>query len=127
MDLKLLVILAIIGTIMNMGISLCQWNMNGFNTSQLYLDQLMNSYDIIAISEHKLYPANKHKLNIKPDKFGMVSKCSQHLDPQNCGIVWGCGGVVRVDSRWWDRDTWTLTLQGSPSNVSGRRGMVRGN
>ncbi|CAH1795212.1 unnamed protein product, partial [Owenia fusiformis] len=78
----------------NSELRLAQWNCRGFNVSTLYIKHLLSHCDILALSEHKLYPCNRFKLDSVHSDFRCYSTSSKNLNDFNCGKIWGNGGVA---------------------------------
>ena len=88
-------------------ISITSWNCRGIMNATLYLNQLIqDGSDIIAISEHWLWPYQLHLLNsVHPDfvSFGF----SDNRLNENSNLNRGCGGVGFI---------WRRSIMASPVN-----------
>ena len=70
------------------------WNMRGFAGGKYYLKELVKNHDIIAISEHWLYPQEESRMpEWIPNNYECIIKCSQDLQPDNCNRVIGHAGI----------------------------------
>ena len=74
-------------------ITISTWNCRGISNSIPYLFHLFeNGTDIIALSEHWLWPYNIQNLSsLHPDYDGF-GVCDDRLN-ENCSLTRGCGGV----------------------------------
>ena len=77
-------------------IAVVAWNMNcSFTSAHLYLNELMGTHDIIAVSEHALYPCEHYKLNDVNSAFIFDPiKSYAKLDDRQFGKERGHGGVA---------------------------------
>ena len=48
-------------------IRVCSYNCRGWNSSSVYVSQLLNYYDLCLIQEHWLLPSHINKLNLSND------------------------------------------------------------
>ena len=68
------------------------WNCRGLSSGLPYCELLVESHDIIIISEHWLWPFELHKIqNIHPNMTGTAT-ADNRLNPE-CSLTRGCGGV----------------------------------
>ena len=71
------------------------WNMNcAIATAGSYLNVLMESSDIIALSEHGLYNCELYKLNFVNEDFMSMAKSSANLNDEQFGVRRGYGGCA---------------------------------
>ena len=77
----------------SISINLTSWNCRGITSALPYLHHLIkNGSDIIALSEHWLWPYNLESLtNLHPDYNGF-GYCDSRLN-ENSSLTRGCGGV----------------------------------
>ncbi len=70
------------------------WNSRGLVAAGPYISRLMDSSDVMCISEHQLYECELNRLNeLSPDYIG-YGKSSTSLKPENHGKVPGHCGVA---------------------------------
>ena len=71
------------------------WNMHGFACGKEYLECISQTYDVVAISEHWLFPQEIDKIKkCMPEDFVCEVKCSSDLIPENCCRHIGHAGVA---------------------------------
>lgn len=70
------------------------WNMRSFSSGNAYLRHLMQTNDIIAVSEHGLYECQLWKLTQVQDEFYVTAKACQSLDNENANCLIGHSGVA---------------------------------
>ena len=73
------------------------WNSRGMASSIPYLLKLMKTNDIIALSEHWLYPNRLHVLNDISEEFSCIARSSRHCRSEHYGkrgFGRGQGGVA---------------------------------
>ena len=75
-------------------VSITCWNSRGMLTSLPYLNHLMESNDIIAVSEHWLHANRLHELQDISDDFNCISRASRHSGSEFYGVRRGQGGVA---------------------------------
>ena len=81
--------------LLSMDLSIVAWNMHGFTSGKHYLRKLALEYDIIAISEHWLFPNQVNKFEEWiPEGYDSMVKCSKDLLPDNCNRHIGHAGVA---------------------------------
>ena len=74
-------------------ISLVAWNCHGLSNAVPYLQILANSFDIILVSEHWLWPYELHTLDtILPGYKGFG--CSDKRLTESSSLNRGCGGIA---------------------------------
>lgn len=95
-------------------IRVAYWNMNGFESNKDFIEHLMKEFncDIIALSEHKLYPCNEDKLQTYfGGDYTCAVTCSADLKSENFGRIFGHAGVAIC----WKSDL-TASRRSSPSD-----------
>ena len=70
------------------------WNSRGLVASLPYLHKLMETSDIIALSEHWLHANKLNVLTEISDDFNVTSRASSHSDASDFGYKRGQGGVA---------------------------------
>ena len=71
------------------------WNCRGLSNGLPYCELLVDSHDIVIISEHWLWPFELHKIqSIHPNMTGTAIADSR-LNPE-CSLTRGCGGVAII-------------------------------
>ncbi len=70
------------------------WNSRGFWVAKPYMLHLMQNADIVAISEHKLYPHELQHLNTLNSDYVAWGRSSADLELKNYGKVPGHCGVA---------------------------------
>ena len=76
-------------------LSIAAWNMRcSFDIAQTYLQQLGDKADIIAVSEHGLFPCELNKLEHVLNDYASLSKASAQLSDANFGDRAGIGGCA---------------------------------
>ena len=70
------------------------WNLRSMSCAKPYIKELLQCSDILAISEHRLYPSELYKLNDIDQKFDVLSKSSSDLNENNQSMSYGHGGVA---------------------------------
>lgn len=82
-------------------IKICSWNMRSmWSTASPYLVELLNNSDIVAISEHGLYPCELYKIRNLHSQFQAFSKSAQTLNDKDFGKIKGHSGCAIM---WSDR------------------------
>ncbi len=69
------------------------WNMRGNDTSKSYIVDMFRTYDIVAISEHKLFGCQLPLLEQMNPAIGSHAKSNTHLNDRNVNRVAGFHGV----------------------------------
>ena len=74
-------------------LTITAWNMSCmFPVAGPYLNTILSGTDVLALSEHGLYPCELYKLNnVSPDYISMA-KSSRQLSDNNFGSGRGVGG-----------------------------------
>ncbi|CAH1801160.1 unnamed protein product, partial [Owenia fusiformis] len=80
--------------ILSMSLSIIGYNVNGIRTGENYVRYLMQSADVIALSEHMLFPDNANDLKMINSEFEVLPMCSSELNPMHKGMIFGQGGVA---------------------------------
>lgn len=75
-------------------LKLAAWNCRGIKSARPYLMSLMNKYDVIALSEHKLYEAELSLLDDINRDFHAFGRSSEDLRDNKYGIIPGHCGVA---------------------------------
>ena len=70
------------------------WNSRGMVAAIPYLNKLLETSDIIALSEHWLQNNRLNVLMEVSDKFNVLARSSKHADSGSYGSVRGQGGVA---------------------------------
>lgn len=78
----------------NFKLRISTWNSRGIYAAWSYIEQLTNDTDILALSEHKLYPCDLQRLDELNNEFLAFGHSSSNLDPQDRGRIPGHGGVA---------------------------------
>lgn len=80
-------------------LSIAAWNMNcNLDIAKPYLTKISTTADIIAVSEHGLFPCELHKLDTILPGYSALGKSSRILSDQNFGHIRGTGGCAIL----WD-------------------------
>ena len=76
-------------------ITVTSWNMGcRWSSAGPYMHELMDKTQIMAVSEHALYPCELQKMNFVHPEFTALSKASHSLDDQLFGSIKGNGGCA---------------------------------
>ena len=70
------------------------WNVRGITTAFAYLNHLLESSDVIAISEHWLYQCSLSVLDSINKDFCTFGSASRDLSNEDFGKIRGQGGVA---------------------------------
>ena len=62
MNVILKIVLIVIGMCILQNLRVCAWNMHGFVGGKEYLEVLSKSFDIVALSEHWLFPQENYRI-----------------------------------------------------------------
>ena len=73
---------------------LSAWNSRGMQAARPYLKKLLSESDLVLVSEHHLYPAQHYRLAEVDKDFNYFARSSERLDPAQCGVTPGHGGVA---------------------------------
>ena len=76
------------------GLKMSGWNTRGLVAAVPYLKLLMESNDILCVSEHWLYPNRLNILEEISKDFNVVARSSVHSNPDQYGTKRGQGGVA---------------------------------
>ena len=72
---------------------IASWNMGcAFDASVPYINELLNTANILCLSEHALYPCELHKFNSLNQSYTSLAKSSRTLIDEKFGFVRGNGG-----------------------------------
>ncbi len=82
------------GTLMESKLRISAWNARGMTASGPYLNKLMQSSDVVAVSEHNLYTCDLHRLGEINTDFESLGRSSADLDEANRGRIPGHCGVA---------------------------------
>ena len=75
-------------------LTITAWNMRGmFPVAGPYLNTILNGTDVLALSEHGLYPCELYKLNNVSLEYIWMAKSSRQLSDNNFGSGRGVGVV----------------------------------
>ena len=78
------------------------WNMHGFHGNKLYLRELCNAYDVVAVSEHWLYPAEYSSFrDLLGGSYHDIFKTSKDMHPGSCGKIIGRAGTALLEASLW--------------------------
>ena len=75
-------------------LSIASWNSRGLVASIPYLKRLMQSNDVICLSEHWLHSNRLNRLGDISDDFNIIARASAHSDACTYGSSRGQGGVA---------------------------------
>ena len=76
-------------------VTVAAWNMRcSFSSAAVYLSDLMRTSDVVALSEHALYPCEHHKLADLNPNYSFVVKSYDNLNDVNFGSRRGQGGCA---------------------------------
>lgn len=81
---------------MNTTLRISAWNSRGMTSAQPYLKHLMQSADIVAISEHQMYECDLNRPDHIDEDFASLGRSSADLNGINRGRVPGHCGVAIV-------------------------------
>ena len=83
----------------NNELSICAWNMRGFDISIPYLRVLLRQFNIVCISEHWLYNNQHCRFDGISSDTDFICRSSNLSTAENYGLGRGQGGVAIM----WDK------------------------
>ena len=102
-------------------LSFAAWNMRCcFDTSKSYMRHLADKADIIAVSEHGLFPCELHKLDSLVHGYTSIAKASAQLSDNDFGARRGIGGCAII----WNKNRLNCKVKPYPDVGSDRICMV---
>ena len=102
-------------------LTILSWNMRSFSCATPYIQDLMNTADILMLSEHRLYESEHYKIEELSKDYSFLSKSSEDLSKHQVTRVPGHCGITLC----WKK---TINHKIQPINVkSDRIAMIRVN
>ena len=75
-------------------LTIMSWNVRSLTGARPYIYKLMETSDVIVISEHRLYDCQLHNLESINHNFAVTSKASKSIDDRTCDVRSGIGGIA---------------------------------